>query len=72
MQKTRKKYSVDGFEIVIDDIKDYGIFVEIEIDHQIENVQIGLENIYELLRTIGITTFKKQIGGCGKMEMLSL
>ena len=70
-EKTRKKYSFDGFEIVIDDVKNKGIFVEIEIDHQIENVKIGIQNIYNLLQTIGITTFRKQINGC-EMEMVSL
>ena len=72
MEKTRKKYSVNGFEIVIDNIKNHGIFVEIEIEHQTDNVNSCIQNMHNLLRKIGITTFKKQIAGCGKMTTINL
>jgi len=75
-EKSRKKYLFDSFEIVIDNIKKdtifNGIFVEIELNHQIDDVEAGIQSIYALLRDIGITTFKRQISGCGKMEKVNL
>ena len=68
-EKTRKQYTVPGFEISIDDVQDAGIFVEIEIDHQIDDVKAGIQSIYDLLRNIGITSFKKQIASCESKKM---
>lgn len=72
IEKSRKIYLVDKFEIVIDNIKNYGIFVEVELKDQVANVQAGIENIYDLLRKIKITKFKKQIRGGGEMEEVCL
>lgn len=73
-EKSRKQYVLPGFEILIDDVKDAGIFVEIEIDHQINDLKAGIESMYDLLRSIGITSFKKQIASCEskKMETVNL
>ncbi|MFA5075160.1 MAG: class IV adenylate cyclase [Candidatus Babeliales bacterium] len=71
-EKNRKKYIFNNFEIVIDDIKNLGIFVEIELIEQIKNINLDIQKIYDLLRTIGIFVFNKQIAGCGKMERIEL
>lgn len=63
IQKIRKTYIFEKFEIVIDDLKNVGIFVEIEIKEQIADVKIGLQSINNLLKKIGITKFKKQERG---------
>ena len=63
IQKARKTYITDGFEIVIDELKNVGIFVEIEIKQQVDDVKIGLQSINNLLKKIGITKFKKQERG---------
>ncbi|MFH1643875.1 MAG: class IV adenylate cyclase [bacterium] len=63
MHKVRKTFIVDGYEIVIDDVKNLGVFVEIEIKHQVDNVKAGLQGINNLLQKIGITEFQKQERG---------
>lgn len=77
-EKTRKKYLFDGFEIAIDDIRGEvfnGVFVEVEIDpayYKIDDVGVGIQKIYALLREIGIFVFEKQVAGNGKMETVRL
>ncbi len=63
MHKVRKTYIIDGYEIVIDNVKNLGIFVEIEIKHQVDDVRLALQRINELLKIIGIAKFKKQERG---------
>lgn len=67
VQKKRKTYVIDGHEIVIDDVKNLGIFVEIEIKHQVDDIALGLQGINDLLKQIGITKFKKQERGYTSM-----
>ncbi len=78
VEKTREKYLFKEFEIVIDNIKKnklysmWGVFVEIELRNQVDDVNSGVESIHGLLRTIGIKSFEKQIAGSGKMKQVSL
>ena len=63
LDKTRKTYDAKDFEIVVDDVKDLGIFVEIELKKDVDDVKKGHEEINNLLKQIGITEFKKQFRG---------
>lgn len=71
-EKKRDQYIIPGFKIMIDDVKDAGIFVEIEIDHHIKDVKAGIQSIYELLKEIGITQFQQQIASCESKKMKSI
>lgn len=63
MDKTRQKYIAGNFEIVIDDVKDLGIFVEIEVLEHDDDTEVTIKKIYDLLKEIGITKFNKQTRG---------
>lgn len=56
IEKDRDAYLYKEFEIVIDDVKDLGIFVEVELKNNESNVRKGIRDIYDLLKLIG---FKK-------------
>lgn len=58
MEKTRSTYLYDCFEIVIDDVKNLGFFMEVELKADFATAQEGLEHIYDFLQSIGITTFE--------------
>ncbi len=59
IKKTRQIYLVENiFEIVIDKVEDLGVFVEIELVNDIQDVSVGMSNIYDLLRKIEIKEFK--------------
>lgn len=66
VEKTRKAYkSKDGmFEIAIDEVKDLGVFVEVELLEQIEgDYTEGLKVIHNQLRLIGLTRIDVQKRG---------
>lgn len=63
LDKTRKTYDAKEFEIVVDDVKGLGIFVEIELKKDVDDVKKGHEEINNLLKQIGIIEFKKQFRG---------
>lgn len=58
IKKKRKIYLVeDIFEVAIDDIEKLGVFIEIELKNDIQDVEVGINKIYELLKKIGIKEF---------------
>ncbi|MCK4517534.1 class IV adenylate cyclase [Candidatus Babeliales bacterium] len=63
VEKKRKTYLFDDFEIVIDEVTNLGIFVEVELKEQVENVKAGTQLIFDFLKSVGITKFKKQERG---------
>jgi len=63
IQKERSIYRVSSFEVVIDSVKDLGVFVEVELKEPVDDVQLGLKRIYDLLMQAGITSFRKQERG---------
>lgn len=57
INKTRDVYNYEDFEIVFDDIKNLGNFVEIELKSDEQNSVVGIKKIYDLLKKIGLTQF---------------
>lgn len=56
VEKTRESYSVDGYAVMLDDVKGLGEFVEVESqitedDSALEDARTGA---FELLRTLGL------------------
>ncbi|KKP35859.1 MAG: Adenylyl cyclase CyaB [candidate division TM6 bacterium GW2011_GWF2_32_72] len=54
LQKTRTTYKYKDFEIAIDDVLNYGICFEIELQKTGMNADKALHEIYNLLRSMGI------------------
>lgn len=67
VQKTRNIYTFDVFEIVIDQVTNLGVFMEVELKTEVANPQVGLNLIYDFLKSIGITKFKLQTRGYTSM-----
>ncbi|MBD3232071.1 class IV adenylate cyclase [Candidatus Dependentiae bacterium] len=67
VEKTRNIYTFDVFEIVIDQVTNLGIFMEVELKAKVDNAKIGLNLIYDFLKSIGITKFKLQTRGYTSM-----
>jgi len=67
IKKVRRIYLVGQFEVVIDDVENLGIFVEVELKEQVKDVQYGLNLIYDVIKKMGITSFKKQDRGYTSM-----
>jgi predicted adenylyl cyclase CyaB len=63
IDKVRKKYLYNEFEIVIDNVKNLGIFVEVELKEEVGDVKEGHKILKEFLKTIGIRKFKEQFRG---------
>jgi adenylate cyclase class 2 len=64
IDKKREKYDSEKFEIVIDDVKGLGIFVEVELKEQIDgDIKIGFNKIKDFLKSIGIEEFQVQKRG---------
>ncbi len=60
IEKTRETYMVeDMFEVVCDDVKDIGKFIEIELKKPTDDVELGLARIQGLLKRMGVTEFKQ-------------
>jgi predicted adenylyl cyclase CyaB len=62
VKKTRYTYSYQDFEILIDDVEYLGLNCEVELQGHDDDVKVGIEKIYNLLRSIGIkevTTFDR-------------
>jgi adenylate cyclase class 2 len=57
VDKTRDIYQYEDFEIVFDDVKKLGKFVEIELKSDEQNSAVGIKKIYDLLKKIGLTQF---------------
>ena len=67
--KERWVYLVNDFEVSVDEVKDMGIFVEIEIKKNIGCPKQGLLNIKELLKQMGIVEYVEQKGGYACMAL---
>lgn len=63
LKKQRETYLYDIFEIAIDTVTSLGVFIEIELKKEVEHHDVGYELIYEVLKKIGIKTFKLQPQG---------
>lgn len=60
IEKTRETYMVyDTFEVVCDDVKNIGRFIEIELKKPIDDVKQGIAQIEGLLKKMGVTEFKQ-------------
>lgn len=63
VDKYRNVYKTEKFEIVIDEVKDLGTFVEIELKVEITDPKQGMDMIYALVKSIGINPIKIQTRG---------
>jgi len=63
MEKVRNTYTFDCFEIVIDRVTNLGVFIEVELKIEVENVKVGIKLIYDFLKSIGIKKFNLQTRG---------
>jgi len=57
IKKSREVYEYKKFEIVFDKVKTLGNFVEIELKEYSKTSKDGINEIYSLLKTIGINEF---------------
>lgn len=63
INKLRKIYQYNDFEVAVDSVKNLGHFVEIEVKRPVPTVSDGLRLINEFLKSVGITTFKRMDRG---------
>jgi len=54
VEKDRDVYLYKGFEIVIDDVKNLGVFVEVEIKTEETETKKGIREIYDLFKLMGL------------------
>lgn len=55
VDKLRVSYSYKHSEISVDDVKDLGIFIEIEIKSNYESVEEAFIKIYDIAKELGLT-----------------
>jgi len=58
IKKNRESWSYGNFLIEKDEIEDLGVFYEIEFKGDVNNPQEGIEQIYSLIKSIGIKDWK--------------
>ena len=63
VDKKRKSYEYENFEIEIDEVANLGVFVEIELKQQVEDAKEGLKKIYKFLKMVGISEIEMQNRG---------
>ena len=63
LDKTRTTYNSTDFEIVIDEVKGIGQFMEVELKKKVANANIGLKNINDFLRQLGLKKYIKMERG---------
>ncbi|MFC1894379.1 class IV adenylate cyclase [Candidatus Dependentiae bacterium] len=63
VEKNRNIYMHDCFEIVIDQVKNCGTFIEVELKKEVQDANVGIKLIYDFLKSMGITKFKLQTRG---------
>ncbi len=64
VNKKRKKYLLDKkYEIVLDEVKDLGFYVEIEADVEVGDVDETREQLFKVAEKIGITTKEEDMRG---------
>lgn len=59
IEKTRKLFATGDFEVCIDDVKNIGTFVEVELKKNDVEVKEGLALIYSFLKNHGLIKFKQ-------------
>ena len=52
VDKKRTAYIIDNLEVAVDDVKDLGMFIEIEIKDHYESVEDGIEQIFSLAKKL--------------------
>lgn len=57
IEKIRTTYVYENFEIVLDDVKNVGTFVEIEMKSQIDDIEQAQQQLLDFMRFIGITHY---------------
>ena len=50
VKKTRNTYTFDCFEIVIDQVKNLGLFIEVELKIEVANAQVGIKTNKRLFK----------------------
>ncbi len=63
IDKKRRIYHYKEIEIAMDQVKNLGDFVELELKEQVKNVKAAKGELYELLKEIGITKYRVQEKG---------
>lgn len=58
-KKERAAFVYNNFEIVIDKAEGFGEFVEIELKKATDDVKAGIQQIYNFLKSLGITELKE-------------
>ncbi|MDQ6986110.1 MAG: class IV adenylate cyclase [Candidatus Dojkabacteria bacterium] len=61
--KSREIYNYDVFEIVIDNVKELGIFIEVELKEEFNDPKAGHRKIKLFLKDTGIEKIKEQTRG---------
>lgn len=54
VNKERTSFKVRNLEVSVDDVKDLGLFVEIEIKDKYKSVEDGVSQIYKLAEELGL------------------
>ncbi len=57
IEKIRTTYVYENFEIVLDDVKNVGTFVEIEMKSQVDDIEQAQQQLLDFMRFIGITHY---------------
>lgn len=63
IDKVRKKFQHNEYEIVVDEVKNLGIFVEVELKEEVEDVIAAHKKLKAFLKQIGINKFYEQQRG---------
>ncbi|MFZ0565650.1 MAG: class IV adenylate cyclase [Chlamydiales bacterium] len=70
VSKERSKYFYAPFEIVLDEVKNIGSFLEVELKSEVEDPKSGLDQLKEFLtKQIGIRELKQQSHGYATMAL---
>jgi len=63
LEKTRKTYRYNEFEIALDKVTGLGAFVEVELKEPVADSKAGLQKIFSFLNEMGVTSFQLQKRG---------
>ncbi len=55
VDKKRESFATKEFEVVIDEVKGLGSFVEVELKKRVSDPKFGLALIYQFIRSLGLT-----------------
>lgn len=59
IKKSRSRWNYRAFEIVVDEVEGIGTFIEIELKQCDDSVDQGREQIYSLMRNLGISKIER-------------